>query len=571
MSDQRNLIIAIALSMAIMLGFNYFYDAPRQQEQILKAQQNSVLENSVSPLTNTVTPILLKREEAIAKSPRLFILSEKVQGSIDLRGARFDDLLLKSYKETTAPNSAPISLLNPEETQGSSVGDSIKTGYFADFSLKINDPTMPLPSRETLWASDDTQLTPEKPVILTWNNGQGLLFKRTISLDENYVFTIQDEVVSQLDRTVTLTPCARITRLDTPQVGGFMILHEGLIGVINGKLQEIGYEDLKEKPQNPQETTGGWLGITDKYWLVSLIPNQAEKVKTHFAASKLNGRDIYSVDVDGIAQSLAPESKLVFTQHLFAGAKKLHMLDAYESKLGIQKFDLAVDFGVLYFLTKPFFHMLDYLHKMLGNFGVAILIITILLKLAFFPLANKSFRSMSRMKKLQPKMEALKARYENDRVKMSQEMMELYRREKVNPASGCLPMLIQAPIFFCLYKVLFISLEMRHAPFFGWIQDLSAPDPTSFINLFGLLPFDAPSFLQIGLWPLFMGATMVLQQRLNPQPADPVQAKLFLIMPVMFTYMFASFPVGLVIYWAWSNVLTIVQQMTIMKLEEKRA
>ena len=359
---------------------------------------------------------------------------------------------------------------------------------------------------------------------------------------------------------IKLQPFGRVTRVGTPQTSGYYILHEGAIGVVEDRLKEFDYSKLTKEKEVIQASKGGWVGFTDKYWLVALVPDQNLSVQTRFSGTEA---EMYRAEINNGEHILKPGTSLDYKQHLFSGAKVLRLLDAYEEKQGFKRFDLAVDFGWFYFVTKPLFYVLEFLHQLLGNLGVAILILTVFVKILFYPLANKSFNSMARMKIMQPQMEKIKQKYANDKMRMNQELMELYKREKINPMSGCLPMLIQAPIFFCLYKVFFVTIEMRHAPFFGWIHDLSAPDPTSFFNLFGLLPWDAPSFLVIGALPLLMGATMILQQRLNPQPVDATQAKIMLIMPLMFTYLFASFPAGLVIYWAWSNILSIAQQMLI--------
>lgn len=582
MSEQRNLILAIALSISILLGFNYFYEAPKQAK-ILEQAAASLPASATASTTSGVSspasaavdtassiaimPKLMPRETVVAMPDRVKINAPKVFGSINLQGGRIDDLSLRDYHETPDEKSAQIHLLTPEQSAGA---------YYADFGWASADTTILLPTSETIWSTTSTELSVQHPVVLTWDNGQGLSFEKTITIDDQYMFTVTDRVTNKGQQAFHLNGYGQISRVGTPTTGGFMILHEGPIGVIGGKLQELDYSKIAEKRVQSAETTGGWLGITDKYWLVALIPSQKETVNTSFKAVTLLGaegaqrQDVYQTEIVGASQKLEPGKTVTSVQNLFSGAKKLALLDDYETKLGFQKFDLAVDFGWFYFLTKPLFYVMDYLHKLLGNFGLAILALTILIKLALFPLANKSYRSMSRMKQVQPKIEALKGRFGDDKMRMNQELMELYKREKINPVSGCLPMLVQAPIFFCLYKVLFVTLEMRHAPFYGWIHDLSAPDPTSIFNLFGLLPFTPPGFLMIGAWPLLMGISMVIQQRMNPQPADPIQAKMFMIMPVFFTVLLASFPAGLVIYWAWNNILTMLQQGWIMRLEAQR-
>lgn len=551
MNEQKNLIMAFILSLGILFGYNYFIEAPsaakRQAE--LKQQIATVPQETSSSEQKVSLP------EALSSGHRLKIDAPKVHGSINLKGARFDDITLVDYKETTDSSSPEITLLAPKKTD---------KAYFVDFGW-ISRSNITLPSQDTEWKTTSTDLNPKNPVILTWDNGHGLHFTRTISVDDQYMFTVTDKVENKSNESVKLNAYGQVTRIGKPATGGYFILHEGPIGVVNGKLTELDYDKLKEKGSEDHTTTGGWIGFTDKYWLVSLIPDQKTSYQTKFKSQTINGIDRYSTETISPEFDVAPNQTIETTQHMFSGAKILRTLDAYEEKLGFEKFDLAIDFGWFYFLTKPLFYVLEYMNKLLGNMGLAILLLTVIFKAAMFPLANKSYRSMSRMKILQPKMEALKAKYGDDKMKLNQELMALYQKEKINPMAGCLPMLIQAPVFFCLYKVLFVTLEMRHAPFYGWIHDLSAPDATSIFNLFGLLPFTPPSVLMIGAWPIIMGATMLLQQKLSPQPADPAQAKVMMIMPLMMTVLLANFPAGLVIYWAWNNVLSIIQQWWIMR------
>ena len=408
-------------------------------------------------------------------------------------------------------------------------------------------------------------MSPGNPVTLSWDNGQGLVFAKTFEVDENFMFTITQKVKNTSGENVSLYPYGLISRTDTPVTLGFYILHEGPLGVFDGTLKEVDYDELQEEHRINQATTGGWLGITDKYWLVALAPNRATQVNTNFIYANVKGQNKYQADYLGAEHVLAPGGSAEVSSNLFAGAKIVELLDAYTTTYGIARFDLAVDFGWFYFLTKPIFYALNFFNRIFGNFGLAILALTVIFRLLMYPLANKSFRSMNAMKKLHPKITELRDQFGEDKARMNQEMMALYKREKINPAAGCLPMLVQIPIFFSLYKVLFVSIEMRQAPFYGWITDLSAPAPTSLFNLFGLLPFDVPIFLQIGVWPLLMGITMYLQQKLNPPPADPVQAKIFMFLPFVFTILLASFPAGLVIYWVWNNVLSIAQQWFLMK------
>lgn len=561
MNEQRNLILASVLAIAVLLGFNFFYDAPRHQQQIQAKQEITTQEVAQPQAPQIEKQVVVDRSQALSESKRIKINAPMVHGSINLTGARLDDVTLAHYHETTDPTSPEIQLLSPQATAAP---------YYVDFGWLSKQETITLPNKTTVWQSEQSELTPETPVVLTWDNRQGVVFKRTIRIDDQYMFSITDEVVNHSATSLNLNTYGQITRVGTPKTGGYFILHEGPIGVINGKLVELDYQKLLDKGQQQQNTTGGWLGITDKYWLVSLVPDQKTSVETRFKAHVLNDTHYYQTEIVYPTIEIAKGQTHTITQHVFTGAKKLEMLDNYELKLGFEKFDLAIDFGWFYFLTKPLFYLLDYLNHIFGNFGIAILVMTVLFKIAFFPLANKSYRSMARMKQMQPKIEQLKKKYGDDKLRMNQELMEIYKREKINPLSGCLPILIQAPVFFCLYKVLFVSIEMRHASFFGWIHDLSAPDPTSLFNLFGLLPFTPPSFLMIGVWPILMGLTMFLQQKLNPQPADPAQAKAFMIMPIFLTFLLSSFPAGLVIYWAWSNILSIIQQWAIMRLDPKK-
>jgi len=588
--DQKNLMIAIAISIAILLGFQFLVEAPRraqqeaarialEQEQARQQAETGATPPAVAPSPReggppgtppgvTAPPSPSpgapaggargdSRAAAIAAVPRVPIDAKRVHGSISLRGGRLDDLTLADYRETVDPRSPEIVLLSPSVTA---------RPYFVDIGW-VGGPggTAPLPGVDTIWQASGGALAPDRPITLTWDNGAGLVFTRTVALDANYMFTITDRVENRGEAPVALFPYSLVSRAPTPETAGFFILHEGLIGVTDGVLREIDYDEIKDSRTVEQATTGGWIGITDKYWLVSLIPDQAETVKTAFRFSPRNRMDGYQADYLGAERSVPPGGSAEAIHRVFAGAKEVRLLDDYRDRLSILRFDRAIDFGWFYFLTKPIFYVLEYFNRMLGNFGLAILLLTVLIKLAFFPLANKSYRAMSKLKVLQPKMMELRERYGEDKQRLNQEMMALYRKEGANPVSGCLPIIIQIPVFFALYKVLFVTIEMRHAPFYGWIKDLSAPDPTTIFNLFGLIPWDPPYILMIGAWPLIMGVTMFLQQKLNPQPPDPVQAKVFMILPFLFTYLLASFPAGLVIYWAWNNLLSIAQQWVIMR------
>ncbi len=557
------MIVAIVLSIAIILGFYYFFELPRirAQQEAMEAvraqqteQQGTVAETPTAGATVSA-PALPTRAEALAATSRIRIDSPRVTGSIALAGARIDDLVLDDYKVTTAPGSPKIELLSP-------VGG--KEAYYSEFGWLAADPSIKVPGPDAVWQTSSDTLAPDRPVTLTWDNGAGLRFERKIELDQDYMFTVTQRVANEGAAPVTLFPYGRIVRAGTPETAGFYILHEGLIGVLGGTLREVDYDDVAEDGAFKEETTGGWLGITDKYWLVALVPDQQQPISAEFVFWDAAGLPHYQADYRGSAVTVAPQATAENKSRLFAGAKEVNLLERYRDELDVPLFERAVDFGLLWFLTQPIFWLLDQINRVVGNFGVAILLLTVMVKLLFLPLANKSYRAMSQMKKLAPQMQQLKERYGEDRQKLNQEMMALYKREKVNPVSGCLPVVIQIPVFFALYKVLFVTIEMRHAPFFGWIQDLSAPDPTSLFNLFGLIPWDPPGLLAIGAWPLIMGATMFVQQKLNPAPPDPIQAKMFMALPVVFTFMLAQFPAGLVIYWAWNNVLSILQQRFIM-------
>ena len=561
--ENKNFIAAILLSMAIIFGWQYFYAAPLQQKLTAETQ---TAQTQTAPATGGTVPgaatqaAPVSREEALARSPRLPFKTDFVEGSINLKGAMIDDLHLLRYRETIDPKSPTITFLSPSGTPGA---------LFAEQGVvPATGTTAKLPDPNTVWtAPAGAVLSEGNPVTLTWDNGEGLKFSRKIELSDEYLFTVTQIVENTTQAPVAMIPYARIQRQDTPVVSGYWVFFEGMLGWVDGALQEIHYSDVSEQTEpDRRDTKGGCVGFTDKYWAAAIVPDQSTPVTASFLHQKLDGRDVYQTDyLAKDAMVVQPGQQASTTGRLFAGAKVVRTINAIESLHQIQGFNYMIDWGWFYFLTKPFFFLLDWIKGIVGNFGIAILIATVLVKLAVFPLANKSYASMSKMKKLQPEMERLKKEYPEDKMKQQQEMMALYKREKVSPLSGCLPVVVQIPIFFALYKVILTSIELRHAPFFGWIQDLSAPDPTSMFNLFGLIPWTPPTMLMIGVWPIIMGITMWLQMRLNPTPPDPVQASLFNWMPVMFTFMLGSFPVGLVIYWAWSNTLSILQQSYIMK------
>jgi YidC/Oxa1 family membrane protein insertase len=564
--QQRNLIIAVALSIAILVGFQIFFGQQRPPaippSTHTSEQQAPAQPNAAAPTSPEAVAAVRPREQVLGETPRVAIDTPRLKGSINLVGARLDDLTLVTYHETPNPESPPIVLLSPDGTEHA---------YLADFGWAAN-PGIKLPDGTTRWAASGSVLTPDHPLELTWDNGAGLRFIRRYAVDQDYMFTVTQTVENHGENPVTLLPYGRVDRTGNPVTSSTYILHEGPIGVFNSRLDDgVAYKDLKPGEPKTFSTTGGWLGFTDKYWLVSLVPDQQEALTARFQRSDRDRTEVYQADYTGKEQVVLPQGGLSITDHLFAGAKELRLLDNYESTLGIPLFDHAIDFGWFDFLTKRIFQALDYFNHLLGNFGLAILLLTVIIKLLFFPLANKSYRAMGKMKLLQPEIQKLRERFADDKQRLNQEVMALYSRSGANPMTGCLPIVIQIPVFFALYKVLYVTIEMRQAPFYGWIHDLSRPDPTSFVNLFGLLPFAVPhipalaSVLDIGLWPLIMGVTMFLQQRLNPPQADPVSAKMFMFMPVFFTWMLAQFPAGLVIYWTWNNLLSIAQQWVIMR------
>lgn len=591
MNDQKNMILAIVLSAIVLIGWQFFFNIPQAEKQAQIAKQQQAQQQAQTPAASTTpgstTPTpqagttpgsaplapgqipgpaqAATRDAALAASPRVKIDTPRVSGSISLKGGRIDDVALVNYRETVDPKSPAIVLLSPSGSPHA---------YYAEFGfVGTAGATAKLPDANTLWRQEGTNaLTPTTPVTLAWDNGEGLTFRRTIAVDGNYLFTVTDEVKNASAAPVSLYPFALISRHGTPKTDGFYILHEGLVGVLGDKgLQEISYSSLEEKKSIPFNVTNAWLGITDKYWAATLLPKTDAALQARFSATVQGANKTYQADYLLDQQTIAPGASATVEARLFAGAKETGIIDQYEKALQLNRFELLIDWGWFHFITKPMFWAIDYFFRLVGNFGVAILLVTVLVKLLFFPLANKSYASMAKMKTVQPQMTAIRERYPDDKMKQQQEMMELYRKEKINPIAGCLPILIQIPVFFALYKVLFITIEMRHAPFFGWIRDLSAPDPTNLFNLFGLIPFDPTHlpvlgpFLVLGIWPIIMGITMWVQMKLNPAPPDPTQKMIFDWMPFIFTFMLASFPAGLVIYWAWNNTLSVLQQSFIMK------
>jgi YidC/Oxa1 family membrane protein insertase len=581
--NNRNFILAIVLSMAVLFVWQFFFvpthppqpaGAPTASQQTPQTPAAPGAANpaggetpaaGTAPSAAAVEAPAETREAALAGAPRVAIDTPSLKGSINLKGGSIDDLVLKKYRETVDPNSVNVVLLSPAAAPNAYYTEH---GYVAEAGKETD-----VPGAGTLWkAVSAGPLTPQAPVTLSYDNGKGLTFTRTIAVDDNYMFTVSDAVANSGMGAVTLHPYGLVSRRGLPHTQAYYILHEGLIGVVeDGSLEEVTFKKALDRPPATFKSTSGWLGITDKYWAAVLVPEQGKAFEARFQGTPGEpGRERFQTDYLMAPLTVAPGGKAETKDLMFAGAKEVHLVDNYAKAYAIPKFDLLIDWGWFYFLTKPMFYALDFFYKLVGNFGLAILIVTLTIKLVLFPLANKSYVSMSKMKKLGPEMQRIKERYDDDRMRQQQAMMELYKKEKVNPASGCLPILVQIPVFFALYKVLFVTIEMRQAPFFGWIKDLSAPDPTSVFNLFGLLPFDPAQvpvvghFLMLGAWPLIMGVTMWVQMKLNPAPPDPVQQKVFAWMPVFFTFLLAGFPAGLVIYWAWNNSLSVLQQSVIM-------
>src|SRR5436305_12388900 len=597
MTDNRNTILAVILSGLVLIAWQYFYNVPAMEKQRAQQQTQAELQKttpqptasatpgatpqsgatsapSAAPAANQQAQPVVSRDSAIAASPRVKIDTPRLAGSIALKGGRIDDLALVQFRETVDPKSPPIILYSPSGTA---------EPYYAEFGwVAATGVTAKMPDAQTVWQQDGSgNLTPTTPVVLKWDNGDGLTFRRTISVDDHYLFTIKDEVSNVGNAPVTLYPFALIYSHATPQVSRYYILHEGLIGYLGDQgLQEYTYKKIDDAKSVNFKATDGWLGITDKYWASALLPDTNAQLQARYSSNLVGTVRTYQTDYLEDAQTVPIGGTGSANARLFAGAKEASVvginfpiggLGGYNRQLSLNHFDLLIDWGWFYFITKPMFLALDFFYHLVGNFGISILLVTVIVKLLFFPLANKSYASMAKMKSVQPQLAALKERYPDDRQKQQQEMMEIYRKEKINPIAGCLPVALQIPVFFSLYKVLFVTIEMRHAPFYGWIKDLSAPDPTNLFNLFGLLHFDPTHipvlgyYLVLGVWPIIMGITMWVQMKLNPTPPDPTQKMIFDWMPLIFTFMLAGFPAGLVIYWAWNNLLSVLQQSFIMR------
>jgi YidC/Oxa1 family membrane protein insertase len=605
-TDNKNLILATIISFAILLAWAWFYEKPRIEKREAQMQKELILQaknKNLDSKTNSVeNELLSSNEEDNLKKPqktkvnnaqltvnnnevvdsqnfktredvlnqtqnlRVKINTQTLHGSISLKGARFDDLTFVDYFEkpySSNVENKEVILFSPSES---------KSRYFADFGWISNNSKIDLPNPNSLWTANLRELSVGKELILSWKNNQSLEFIIKIAIDEQYMFTISQIVKNNSKYDISLASYGRINRILNNLGQSNYILHEGAIGSIQGVLQEKKYEDLIEEKEfifADSSENGSWLGITDKFWLSAIIPDKSIAYSTKFSYDSKNKNNFFNVDFVGDELKILAGDEIKLQHHLFAGAKKVKLLDRYSHDLNLKLFDRAIDFGWFYFLTKPFFFIIDFLNKFLGNFGLAILAMTVLIKLALFPMANKSYEAIAKMRTLQPKIDDLRKRFKDDKLSLNREMMNLYKREKINPASGCLPVLIQIPVFFALYKVLFVTLDMRHAPFFGWIKDLSAPDPTTIFNLFGLLPFEVGASFHVGIWPILMGITMIVQQKLSPASSDPTQAKILKFMPYVLTFVLATFPAGLVIYWTWSNILSIIQQLYINKKYKK--
>lgn len=557
-SEKRNLMLAMLASMVIFTGYYYFYE--RHQKPAPSQQATQSTPTPAQPAQDVAAPLPmvspLSYEEA-KKGPQIEIRTDAVTGSLSLTGARLDDLLLNGYKETLDPQSGSVRLLSPSGTSQS---------YYMESGWIIPDKNIQAPTASTVWTADKKVLSPDSPVTLSWKNPQGIEFRRTLSIDNQYMIIVKDSLYNHSKTAFQAYSYGLISRTNNQDTTSSYALHEGAVGYLENKLKEEKFKNIEDEKSFTYSSTGGWFGFTDKYWLTALVPAQSQNITAKFR-SVAKGR--YQADFTGPAFMIQPGTGSENTFHFYAGAKSVEILDNYEKTLNIPHFDLAIDFGWFYFITKPLFFALQKLHDVVGNFALAIIALTLLIRALLFPLANKSYQSMAKMKELQPQLTRIKEQAKDDKIKLNQEMMALYKQHKVNPVSGCLPMLLQIPVFFAIYKVLLITIEMRHAPLFGWIKDMSAPDPSTIFNLFGLISWAPPSFLMIGALPILMGGTMYLQQKLSPQPMDEMQSKMLLIMPFIFTYMLAQFPAGVVFYWTLTNLLAIAQQWALTKLGQK--
>ena len=563
MDNQKNLLIAVVLSVVILVGFDFFFKPkkPFEENSVEQAQMNQREDSGEDvnlPSINSQIENKANENDKLVEE-RITFNSKRLSGTINLIGATMDDLSLKDYFETINKESK-IKILNPV---------SSTSPYFLRIGWASPDKSVKLPNKDSRWKSLKKSYSENEKIELEWNNGEGLTFFRTIEFDENFLISVVDKVQNKSPKTIKLTNFSYLRRLNYRPANKFFILHEGPLGVFNDTLKEVSYDEIEENNEIIETTKNGWIGYTDHYWQVTIFPETNETFKARFKNLKNRNNSVQIDFINENIKTLKSGESLKTKSYIFAGAKEVPLIDQYIKKIGINKLDLSVDFGWFYFLTKPLFYALHFLSSLVGNFGVGIIILTICIRIVLFPLANKSFKSMNSMRMITPEIQRIRERYKDDRQRMNQEMFAMYKEKKINPAAGCLPILIQIPIFFALYKVLFVSIEMRHAPFFGWIQDLSAPDPTSLFNLFGLIPWDTPAFLTIGIWPILMGISMFLQQKINPPPPDPIQAKIFMMLPFIFTFLLATFPSGMVVYWTVNNILSIAQQYILLRKQSK--
>mgnify|MGYP001269792807 FL=1 len=561
MDNQKNLILAVVFSIIVLVIFDTFFapKKPISNQQITDSEVE--VQNDEDKFIPNISEKTVQSETPKIKEDRINFNMKRLSGTINLFGATFDDVFLKDYYHSLDKKNDNISILQKENSNAP---------YFLRMGWASTQNSIDLPDKNSLWTSKKKEYQDGEEIVLFWENKDGLKFKRIISFDDNFMITIEDSVLNESNKTIELTNFTYLQRRNYRPENKFFILHEGPLGVFNDTLKEVSYDEIEEEKEIIETSKNGWIGYTDHYWQVAIFPDTKESFKARF--KNLNKSN--SIQIDYINEELKvlnPKKQLSTKSYVFVGAKEVPLIDRYIKELGVNKFDLSVDFGWFYFLTKPLFYALNFLSTLVGNFGVGIIILTFFIRILMFPLANKSFKSMNAMRILTPEIQRIKDRYKDDRQKMNQEMFAMYKEKKINPAAGCLPILVQIPIFFALYKVLFVSIEMRHAPFFGWIRDLSAPDPTSLFNLFGLIPWNPPLFLTIGVWPILMGLTMYLQQKINPPPPDPIQAKIFMMLPFVFTFLLATFPSGMVIYWTVNNILSIGQQYILLKKQKKES
>jgi YidC/Oxa1 family membrane protein insertase len=556
MENQKNLFLAIIISMAIIFGFQLLVPQP---ERAPVTEDNNAQESVSLDIQSTSSALLLDREQVLEETIRVTFDNSKIKGSINLEGGIIDDLVLEEYRETLDPTSDFITYLNPLGSQDA---------YYLDTGWVSPDSTIELPNNKSVWKADKSSIGMNDPVKLTWQNSQNITFEKIITLDEHYLFSVDQRVINNSGKSFDLYPFGLSKRQGIPEMENFFILHEGPLSITDSVLKEYDYDDLKDKKKIKLNSVGGWIGMTDKYWQTAIISDQNEPIQQTYSYSFVENTDNFQTDLVGTKIVVGEGDNISHNLKLFAGPKIVSVIDQYMDEYGVQEFDRSVDFGWFYFLTKPIFHVLEFIFGYVGNFGWAIIIFTLLMRICFFPLAQQSFKSMAKMKKLGPELQRLKEQYGDDRAGMQKEMMALYKREKANPIAGCLPILLQIPVFFALYKVLFVTIEMRHAPFIGWISDLSAPDPLGLLTLFGFVDWNVPGILQlfnIGIWPILMGISMFLQQKLNPAPVDKMQAKIFMFLPIVFTFVLGGFAAGLVIYWTTNNVLSMAQQYVIQR------